>query len=54
MTDQKKLLIKEVKSLRKRVAQTDRENTEYQREFELLKEMVDKTRETFQEESKNF
>ncbi len=52
LTDQKKLLIKEVKSLRRRVAQTEKETNEYQREFELLKEMVERTRGTFQDEMK--
>lgn len=49
LTDQKKLLIKEVKLLRKKVANVEKINIELMNEFAFIKEMMEKAKERCQD-----
>ena len=42
---QKKLLIKEVKSLRSKAIHTEEMNADFTKEFEVLRELMEKTKE---------
>lgn len=48
LKDQKRLLIKEVKLLRKKTEQTDGVNTNFLQEFEALHELMQRTKEACQ------